>query len=149
MGNHACVTAVDSSGALSNPLSDSGEHSGYGSDEPVAEKEGRMEDDLVDYDSDPYKSAMRHQPEATDDSVFRVEYHSRDPNTPQVKMYFLLFPLYYIRLLFFFRLRFPSLPFGRFRSMPYIYLFNDRYSSSPRVGSVDVTTPSFIPELVF
>jgi hypothetical protein len=33
--------------------------------------------------------------------------------------------------------------------MPYIYRFNDRYSSSPRVGSVDVATLSSIPELVF
>jgi hypothetical protein len=39
--------------------------------------------------------------------------------------------------------------FCRFCSMPYIYRFNDRYSSSPRIGSVDVATPSFIPELVF
>jgi hypothetical protein len=39
--------------------------------------------------------------------------------------------------------------FCRFRSMPYIYHFNDRYSSSPRVGSVDVATPSSVPELVF
>jgi hypothetical protein len=81
-GNHACVTVVNSTGASGNPLSDSG-------------------DDLVDYDSDPYKLAMRDQLEAADDSVFRVECHSRDPNTPQVEVCFLLFPLYYIRLLFF------------------------------------------------
>jgi hypothetical protein len=43
----------------------------------------------------------------------------------------------------------PYIIFGRFRSMPYIYHFNDRYSSSPRVGSVDVAAPSFILELVF
>jgi hypothetical protein len=108
-----------------------------------------MEDDLVDYESDPYESAMRDQPDVGNDSDFRVEYHSRDPNTPQVEVCFLLFPLYYIRLLFCFRFCFPSLSFGRFRSMPYIYCFNDRYSSSPRVGSVDVATPSFILELVF
>jgi hypothetical protein len=36
------ITAVDSGGASSNPLSDSGDHSGYDSDKPVAEKEGRM-----------------------------------------------------------------------------------------------------------
>jgi hypothetical protein len=33
--------------------------------------------------------------------------------------------------------------------MLYIYRFNDRYSSSPRVGIVDVVAPSFIPKLVF
>jgi hypothetical protein len=103
-----------------------------------------MEDDLVDYDSDPYKLAMRDQLEAADDSVFRVECHSRDPNTPQVEVCFLLFPLYYIRLLFFFQFRFPLLPFGCFHNMPYIYHFNDEYSSSPRVGSVDVPTPSIL-----
>jgi hypothetical protein len=105
-GNHARVTAIDSSGASGNPLSDFGEHSGYGGDEPVVDKEGRMEDDLVDYDSDPHESTMCDQPEAADDSVFHVEYHSRDPNTPQVEVCFLLFPLYYIRLFFFFPILF-------------------------------------------
>jgi hypothetical protein len=75
-GDHARVTAVDSGGASGNPLSDSGDHSEHGGDEPVADKEGRIEDDLVDHDSDPYKSAMRDQPDAADDSVFRVECHS-------------------------------------------------------------------------
>ena len=36
-----------------------------------------------------------------------------------------------------------------FCSMPYIYCVNDRYSSSPSVGSMDVATLSFIPELEF
>jgi hypothetical protein len=67
----------------------------------MVDKEGMMEDDLVDYDSDPYESAMLDQPEANDDSIFHIECHSRDPNTPQVEVCFLLFPLYYIRLLFF------------------------------------------------
>jgi hypothetical protein len=53
-----------------------------------------MEDDLVDYNSDPYESAMRDQPDATGDSVFRVEYHNRVPNTPQDEVCFFLFPLY-------------------------------------------------------
>jgi hypothetical protein len=101
IGDHAHVTAVDSARASGNPLSDSGEHSGHGGDEPVAEKEGRMEDDLVDYESDPCESAMHDQLEAADDSVFYVECHSQDSNTPQVEVCFLLFPLYYIRLLFF------------------------------------------------
>jgi hypothetical protein len=120
----------------------------------VADKKGRMEDDLVDYDSDPYESAMRNQPEAANDSVFRIEYHNRDPNTPEDKVCFLRFPLYYVWLFFFFLVFFSSRQghlflFFCFRSMPYIYRFNDRYSSSPRIGSVDVATPSFIPELVF
>jgi hypothetical protein len=60
----------------------------------------------------------------------------------------------YIMLAFFFPVYFSSrrgylFLFCHFRSMPYIYRFNDRYSSSPRVGSVDVATSSFIPELVF
>jgi hypothetical protein len=101
MGDHAHVTIVDSAGASDNPLSDSGEYSGHNGDELVADKEGRMEDDLVDYDSDPYESAMCDQPEAADDSIFRAECHSRDPNTPQVEVCFLLFLLYYIQLLFF------------------------------------------------
>jgi hypothetical protein len=136
-------------GASSNPLSNSGDHSGHGGDEPVADKENMMEDDLVDYDSDPYESAMRNQPDAAGDSVFRVECHSRVSNTPQDKVYFLLFLLYYILLFFSFRFSFPLFSFGCCRSMPYIYRFNDRYSSSPKVGSVDVAAPSFIPELVF
>jgi hypothetical protein len=41
-----------------------------------------MEDDLVDYDSDPYKLAMHDQPDATGDFVFHVERYSRDPSTP-------------------------------------------------------------------
>jgi hypothetical protein len=61
----------------------------------------------VDYESDPYESAMRDQPEAADDSVFCVECHSRDPNTPEDKVCFLHFPLYYIWFFFFFRFSFP------------------------------------------
>jgi hypothetical protein len=80
--DHVHITAVDSARASGNPLSDSGEHSRHGGDELVAEKEGRMEDDLVDYESDPYKSAMHDQLEAADDSVFHVECHNRDSNTP-------------------------------------------------------------------
>jgi hypothetical protein len=56
-GDHARIIAVNSGGTSGNPLSDSGDHFGHGGDEPVADKEDRMEDDLVDYDSDPYKSA--------------------------------------------------------------------------------------------
>jgi hypothetical protein len=73
----------------------------------VADKKGRMEDDLVDYDSDPYESAMRNQPEAANDSVFRIEYHNRDPNTPEDKVCFLRFPLYYVWFFFFFWFFFP------------------------------------------
>jgi hypothetical protein len=148
-GDHARVTATNSSGASGNLLSDFRDHSGHCSDEPVADKEDRMEDDLVDYDSNPYKSAIRHQPDAAGDSVFSVECHNRVPNTPQDEVCFLFFPLYYIWLFFSFQFSFPSFSFGRCRSMPYIYHFNDSYSLSPRVGSMDVTAPSFIPELVF
>jgi hypothetical protein len=148
-GDHARVTAVNYGGASGNPHLDSGDHSGHDGDEPVADKEGRMEDDLVDYDSDPYKSAMRGQPDAAADSIFRVERHSRDPSTPQDEVCFHIIPLYYIWLFVFFRFSFLSFLSGRFRSMPYIYRFNDRCSSSQRVGIVDVAAPSFIPELVF
>jgi hypothetical protein len=74
-GDHAHVTAVDSAGASANPLSNSGGVSGHNSDEALANKEGRMEDDLVDYESDPYELAMRDQAIAID-SVFRVQCHS-------------------------------------------------------------------------
>ena len=67
----------------------------------MADKEGRLEDDLVDYDSDLYKSTMRDQPEVVDESVFVVECHSRDPNIPQVEVCFFFFPLYYIQFYFF------------------------------------------------
>jgi hypothetical protein len=70
-GDHARVTAVDSAGALDNPLSNSGGVFGHSGDEPLADKEGKLEDDLVDYESDPYESAMRDQAVAVD-SVFRV-----------------------------------------------------------------------------
>jgi hypothetical protein len=100
MGDHARVTVGDSGGASSNPLSDSRDHSGHSGNEPVAEKEGNMEGDLVDYESDPYKSAMRNQLEAANDFVFRVKCHSRDPNTPEDKVCFLRFFLYYIWFFF-------------------------------------------------
>jgi hypothetical protein len=103
----------------------------------------------VDYKSDPYELAMHDQPDGADDYVFRVECHIRDPNTPQHEVCLLLFPLYYIWLLIFFQFSFPSFSFGRCYSMSYIYHFNDRYNSSPRVGSVDVAALSFIPELMF
>jgi hypothetical protein len=71
-GDHAHVPAGNSGGASGNPISDSGDHSEYGGYEPVADKEGRMEDDLVDYDCDPYESAMCDQADAAGDSVFRI-----------------------------------------------------------------------------
>jgi hypothetical protein len=151
-GDHARVTAVDSAGALDNPLSNSGGVSGHSGDEPLADKEGKLEDDLVDYESDPYELAMRDQAIAVD-YVFHVQCHSQDPSTTEDKVCFLCFPLYYVGF-FFFPVYFSSsrgylFLFCRFHSMPYIYHFNDRYSLSPRIGSVDVATPSFIPELVF
>jgi hypothetical protein len=105
-GDHACVTTVNFAGASANPLSNSGGVSGHSGDEPLADKEGRMEDDLVDYESDPYESAMRDQAVAVD-SVFRIQCHSQDPNTPEDKVCFLRFPLYYVWLFFFFRFFFP------------------------------------------
>jgi hypothetical protein len=105
-GDHARVTAVDSVGASANPLSNSGGVSGHSGDEPLADKEGRMEDDLVDYESDSYESAMHNQAVAVD-SIFRVQCHSQDPNTPEDKVCFLRFPLYYVWLLFYFRFIFP------------------------------------------
>jgi hypothetical protein len=74
-GDHARVTAVDSAGASANPLSNSGGVSGHSGDEPLADKEGRMEDHLVDYEYDPYELAMRDQAVAVD-SVFRIQCHS-------------------------------------------------------------------------
>jgi hypothetical protein len=99
-GDHACVPAVDSVGASDNPLSNSGGVSGHSGDEPLADKEGRLEDDLVDYESDPYESAMHDQVVAVD-SVFRVQCHSQDPNTIEDKVCFLRFPLYYVGFLIF------------------------------------------------
>jgi hypothetical protein len=99
-GDHACVTTVDSAGASNNPLSNSGGVSGHCGDEPLADKEGRLEDDLVDYESDPYESAIRDQAVAVD-SVFRVQCHSQDPNTTKDKVCFLRFPLYCVGFFFF------------------------------------------------
>ena len=53
----------------------------------------------MDYESDPYESAMRDQA-VGDDFVFRVQYHTQDRNTPQDKVCFLRFPLYYVGLFF-------------------------------------------------
>ena len=106
-----------------------------------------MEDDLVDYDSDPYKLAMHDQPDATSDSVFSVKCHSRVLNIPQDEVCFLLFLLYYIWLFFSFQFSFPSFSLVRCHGMPYIYRFND--SLSPRVGKMDVDASSFISKLVF
>jgi hypothetical protein len=99
-GDHARVTAVGSTGASNNPLSNSGGVSGHSSNELLANKEGRLEDDLVDYKSDPYESTMHDQAVAFD-SVFRVQYHSQDPNTTEDKVCFLRFPLYYVGFFFF------------------------------------------------
>jgi hypothetical protein len=59
LGDHARVTVVDSTGISDNLLSNSGGVSRHSGDEPLVDKEGRMEDDLVDYESDPYESTMR------------------------------------------------------------------------------------------
>ena len=127
--------------------------SGQGGEKALADKEGIMEVDLVDYESYPYESTMCDQALAVD-LVFRVQYHSEDHNTPQDKVSFLCLPLYYVGLSFF-CLDFLSSKrgylflFWRFRSMPYIYHINDRYSLSPSIGSMDVAIPSFILELEF
>jgi hypothetical protein len=151
-GNHARVRAVDSIGASDNPLLNSRGVSGYGGDEPLADKEGKAEDDLVDYKSDSYESA-KHDQSIAIDFVFRVQCHNQDPSTIEDKVCFLRFSLYYVGFSFF-PVYFSSRQgylflFCRFCSMPYIYRFNDGYSLSPRAGSVDIATPSFIPELVF
>ena len=101
-GHHARVIAVNSGRASGNPLSDSGNHSGHDDDESVANKEDRMEDNLVDYDSDPYDLAMRDQQNIASDSVFYIECHNRVPNIPLDKVCFLLFPLLCIWFFFFF-----------------------------------------------
>jgi hypothetical protein len=106
LGDHACITAVDSLGASDNPLSSFGGVSGHSGDEPLADNEGRLEDDLVDYESDPYESAMHDQAVAVD-SVFRIQCHSQDPSTTEDKVCFLHFPLYYVGFFFFFRFFFP------------------------------------------
>jgi hypothetical protein len=54
----------------------------------------------VDYESDPYESAIRDQAVAVD-SVFRVQCHSQDPNTTKDKVCFLRFPLYCVGFFFF------------------------------------------------
>ena len=58
-----------------------------------------MKDDLVNYESDPYELAMRDQVVAVD-SVFCVQCHNQDGNTPQDKVCFFRFPLYYVSLFF-------------------------------------------------
>ena len=71
MDDHAVVVAVDSIGASDNCHSNSRGVSKQGGNEPLVDKEGRMEDDLVDYESDPYELALRNQAVAVD-SIFRV-----------------------------------------------------------------------------
>ena len=77
MGDHVHVTTVNSIGALNNPLSNSGRISGDSGDKPLADKEGRMEDDLVDYESDPYEWAIHDQVVAID-FVSCGQSHSQD-----------------------------------------------------------------------
>ena len=107
----------------------------------------------MDYKFNPYESAMRYQVVVID-YVFCIQCHSHDRNTLQDKVCFFRFPLYCVGFSFFcsglFSLKRGYLfLFCRFCSMPYIYHVNDRYNSSPRVGSVDVAPPSFILELEF
>ena len=59
-----------------------------------------MEVDLVDYEFDPYESAMRDEALAVD-FVFHIQCHTQDYSTPQDKVFFLCFPLYYVGLSFF------------------------------------------------
>ena len=105
MGNHARVTIVKSARASDNPLSNYGGVSRHSGDEPLADKEG-MEDDLVDYKSKLYESAMRDQAVAID-SIFCIQSHSQDCNTPLDKVCFLRFPLYYVGFSFFCSVLFP------------------------------------------
>ena len=56
----------------------------------------------MDYESNPYESAMRNQAVAID-SFFRVQSHSQERNTLVDKICFLRFPLYMLASLFFAR----------------------------------------------
>ena len=65
-----------------------------------------MEDDLVDYKSDPHESAMCNQAVAID-SIFSIQSYNQDCNTPLDKVCFLCFPLYYVGFSFFCSAFFP------------------------------------------
>lgn len=93
--DHAAASAVDSAGASGNAVPSSVEASGQGSCEPGAEMEGRMEVDLVDYELDPYETAMQNEAVAAD-SVFREQSQSEDRITPHDKVCFVRFPLYFV-----------------------------------------------------
>ena len=60
----------------------------------------------MDYEFDPYESAM-HDQEIAIDFVFRVQSHSQDRNTLVDKVCFLCFPLYYVGFSFFCSIFFP------------------------------------------
>ena len=71
MDDYAGVPIVDFAGASENPLPNSAGISRQGGNHALANKEGIMEVDLVDYECDPYESAL-HDQALTVDSVFCI-----------------------------------------------------------------------------
>ena len=59
--DRAAAPAAESAGASGNAFPASVEASGQGGSEPAAEMEGRLEVDLVDYELDPYETAMHNE----------------------------------------------------------------------------------------
>jgi hypothetical protein len=145
MSYHVSISGANCGGALGKPNSNPLVCSGQGGEEAQADREGNVMVDLIDYKVDPYKAAIRDHPDGGANSFFQLERHSGGPNIPHDKMNILLTCLSVIFLV----VSFSSTKFVCCRSFSYIDRFDDRYSSSSRVGNVDVAAMSFLCVLVF
>jgi hypothetical protein len=104
--------------------------------------------DAVDYEMDVYEAAMCDPSDGGADAFFRLEHSGTSAIIPHDKVHF-FFP-------FFHNIKMRSVPcrliffpiFVPYVSFSYMYRFDDRYSSSSRVGIVDVAASSSLHVLV-
>ena len=82
MSDHVSISAVDCGEALGHPNSNITSYFGQGGEEAQVDKEGNIEDDLVDHEMDPYEEAMHDHPNGSIDTFFYSNHHNRGPNVP-------------------------------------------------------------------
>ena len=119
-----------------------------GCKELQADREGDMKDDLVDYKVDPFEEAQQLYDllDGGGDTFFSLECQNSIPNIQHNELCIIFTCLYNFRPFFF---NFPFSSFVHFYSFSYMAHFDDRYSSSLRVGIVDVVIISFLHVFVF
>jgi hypothetical protein len=146
--SHLYITWVVSGQASSGLDSIHPEHSGQGGQDLHAEEEGNMLLDAVDYEMDVYEAAMCDPSDGGADAFFLLEHSSIAASGSRDKVRPFFFSSTMLKWDLSHVVCFSSPTFVPYISFPYMYHFDDRYSSSLEVGTVDVPASSSLRVLV-